>query len=113
MPGGGGGGGPGPPVIYSCTLILGPFKNASAKELRVTEVAEALKDDAEDLETFQVVGAVSQWQMKRQDSALIIWHHFFSELMIPTNSGRSFTTLSSVMTYVKHATTGKPSGEQD
>ena len=62
--GGGGGlgvpGGPGPLIIYSGTLILGLFKNASAKELHVTEVAEALKDYDEDLETFQVVGAVSQ-----------------------------------------------------
>ena len=92
---------------------MGLFKNASAKELHVTEVAEALEDYGEDLETFQVVGAVFQWQMKRQDSALIIWHHFFSQLVIPTNSGRSFTTLSSVMTYFKHATTGKPRGGQD
>ena len=32
---------------------MGLFKNASAKELHVTEVAKAKKDYDEDLETFQ------------------------------------------------------------
>lgn len=51
----------------------------------LTEVAEALKDYGEHLETFHFVRAVSQWLMTRHDSALMIWYHFFSQLMIPAS----------------------------